>query len=245
MKNIYSRILSSKKKGKKLFAVLIDPDKFNPEVIGECNRSKVDFIFIGGSGLKKEKFHSCVSLIKKFSKIPLVIFPGGREQISEKANAILLLSLISGRNPDYLIGEHIRASRQLKKSNLEIIPTGYVLINGGKQASTQKVSKTSPIKYSDTELATSTAIAGELLGMKLIYLEAGSGAKKPLSKVMIQSVRKNISVPLIAGGGIDSAEKAKAVCKAGADLIVVGNAIEKDSTLVKKISYELTRINTN
>ena len=165
-------------------------------------------------------------------------------QISEKADAILLLSLISGRNPDYLIGEHIRASRQLKKSKLEIIPTGYVLINGGKKVSAHKISKTSPIKYSNNELATSTAIAGELLGMKLIYLEAGSGAKKPLSKVMIQNVKKNISVPLIAGGGIDSAEKAKAVCNAGADVIVVGNAIEKDVTLVKKISHELARINT-
>lgn len=244
MKNIYSHILNSKKKGKKLFAVLIDPDKFNPNVIDECNKSKVDLIFIGGSGLKKERFHKCINAITKLTRVPLVIFPGGREQISEKADAILLLSLISGRNPDYLIGEHIRASRQLKKSKLEIIPTGYVLINGGTKVSTHKVSKSSPIKYSDTELAASTAIAGELLGMKLIYLEAGSGAKKPLSKGMIQSVRKNISLPLIAGGGIDSAEKAKATCKAGADVIVVGNAIEKDSTLVKKISCELVRINS-
>ena len=237
MKNrIYKSILNSRKKGDKLFSVLIDPDKFNPKVIDECNKSKVDFIFIGGSGLKKEKFHKCINAIHTLTRIPLVIFPGGQEQISEKANAILLLSLISGRNPDYLIGEHIRASRQLKKSKLEIIPTGYVLINGGKIVSTHKVSRTFPIKYSDTELATSTAIAGELLGMKLIYLESGSGAKKPLNKSMIQRVRENISVPLIAGGGIDSPEKAKAVCSAGADLIVVGNAIEKDITLVKKIA---------
>jgi len=245
MKNIYRHILNSKKKGKKLFAVLVDPDKFNPEVIREANKSKVDFIFMGGSGLKKEKFHTCINTVSKLTKIPLVIFPGGREQISEKADAILLLSLISGRNPDYLIGEHIRASRQLQKSKLEIIPTGYVLIHGGKKVSTHKVSKTSPIKHFDIELAASTAIAGELLGMKLIYLEAGSGAKKPLSKVMIQRVKKNISVPLIAGGGIDSAEKAKAICNAGADVVVVGNAIEKDITLVKKIKHELTRIAAN
>jgi putative glycerol-1-phosphate prenyltransferase len=238
-KKIYRYIVERKKRGKKLFAVLIDPDKFNPKVISECNKSKVDFIFIGGSGLKKKKFHSCVNAIKKLTKIPLVIFPGGREQISEKADAILLLSLISGRNPDYLIGEHIRASRQLKKSKLEIVPTGYVLINGGRKATTQKISKTSPIKYSDTGLAASTAIAGELLGMKLIYLEAGSGAKKILSKTMIKSVKKNITIPLIAGGGIDSAQKAKILCKAGADMIVAGNAIEKDSTLVRQISQAI------
>jgi putative glycerol-1-phosphate prenyltransferase len=238
-KSIYDKIIKARTAKKKLFAVLVDPDKFNPKVIDECNKSKVDFIFIGGSGLRKEKFHKCVNAISRLTKIPLVIFPGGREQISEKADAILLLSLISGRNPDYLIGEHIRASRQLKKSKLEIIPTGYVLINGGTKAATHKVSKTSPIKYSNTELATSTAIAGELLGMKLIYLEAGSGAKHPLSTEMIKSVKKNISIPLIAGGGIDSPEKANALCKAGADMIVVGNAIEKDSTLVKQIAQAI------
>ncbi len=244
MKNIYRHILTSKKKGKKLFAVLIDTDKFNPKVIDEANKSKVDFIFIGGSELKNGSFHRCVNTIRKNTKIPIVIFPGSREQISEKADAILLLSLISGRNPDYLIGEHIRASRQLKKSKLEIIPTGYILIGGGKKITTQKITRTSPIKTSDVNLAVSISIAGELLGMKMIYLEAGSGAKKTLSDAMIRSVKKNISVPVIAGGGIDSTEKAKKLCKAGADMIVVGNGIEKDITLVKKISHQLTRINT-
>lgn len=236
MKSIYDHIVASKKQNRRLFAVLIDPDKFNPEVIREANRAKVDLLFIGGSGLRKEKFHRCMNAVKKMTKIPLVIFPGGSDQISEKADAILLLSLISGRNPDYLIGEHIRAARQLKRSRLEIIPTGYVLINGGKKATTYKVSRTSPIKHSDTELAVTTSIAGELLGMKLIYLEAGSGAKKPLSNEMIRNVKKNISIPLIAGGGVDSPEKAKALFRAGADVIVVGNAIEKDRTLVKQIA---------
>ena len=245
MKNIYLHIINFKKKRKKLFAVLIDPDKFNPKIIVECNKSKVDFIFIGGSGLIKEKFHKCVNEISKLSKIPLVIFPGGKEQISEKADAILLLSLISGRNPDYLIGEHIRAAKKLKHSKLEIIPTGYILINGGKKVSTHKVSRTSPIRRSDVELAVSTAIAGELLGMKLIYLEAGSGAKNTLNTKMVRIVKKNIACPLIVGGGIDSAKKAEELCRAGADVIVVGNAIEKDCTLVKKISHELARINTN
>ena len=236
MKNIYRHILTSRKKERKLFAVLVDPDKFNPEVIREANKSKVNFIFIGGSGLKRGKFHTCINAINKLTRIPLVIFPGGREQISEKADAILLLSLISGRNPDYLIGEHIRAAQQLKKSKLEIIPTGYILIGSGKKISTQSVTRTTPIKRSDKHLASSTAIAGELLGMKLIYLEAGRGTKNPLNSSTIKNVRKNITIPIIAGGGIDSSEKAKAVCKAGADVIVVGNAIEKDITLVKKIA---------
>ena len=234
--HIYRHILSARSKKKKLFAVLIDPDKFDPRIILETNKAKADLLLIGGSGLKKEKFHRCVKIVKKLTKIPVVIFPGGREQVSEKADAILLLSLISGRNPDYLIGEHIRAAGRLKRSGLEIIPTGYILIGGGKRISTQSVTRTSPIKTTDKKLAISTAIAGELMGMKMIYLEAGSGAKAPLSAALVRSIRKNVSVPILAGGGIDSPEKAIGLCKAGADVIVVGNAIEKDSTLVSEIS---------
>lgn len=234
--NIYQSIISSKKKGKKLFAVLVDPDKFSSEVIREAHNAKVDFIFIGGSKIQKGNFHHCVSALRKLAKIPLVIFPGSRDQISEKADAFLLLSLISGRNPDYLIGEHIKAARQLKKSGLEIIPTGYILIGGGKNISTQAVTRTSPIRSAHTELAVSTSIAGELLGMKMIYLEAGSGTKKPLHSSLVKEVRKNISAPLIAGGGIDSAEKASQLCRCGADMIVVGNAIEKDITLIQKLA---------
>lgn len=237
MKNsVYNHILKSKEQNKKLFAVLIDPDKFNQNVITECNKSKVDFIFIGGSGLQKGKFHKCLDKIKQLTEIPLVIFPGGREQISEKADAILLLSLISGRNPDYLIGEHVRASKRLKKSKLEIISTGYILIDGDIRTSTQNISRTFPIKRSNIPLITATALAGELLGMKLIYLEAGSGAKKALPPPIINAVKKNISLPLIAGGGVNSPEKAKALCKAGADVIVVGNAIEKNIALVSQIA---------
>jgi phosphoglycerol geranylgeranyltransferase len=233
---IYQSILRSKKKGKKLFSVLIDPDKYFTDVIREADNAKVDFIFIGGSKLMNGSFHRCVTSIRKRTKTPLVIFPGSREQISEKADAILLLSLISGRNPDYLIGEHISAARQLKKSKLEIIPTGYILIGGGKKIATQAITRTSPIKKADKRLATSTAIAGELLGMKIIYLEAGSGAKTPLNLHVVKEVRKNISTPIIVGGGIDSPEKGIALFRAGADMIVIGNAIEKDSTLMGKIA---------
>ncbi len=235
--NIYKSIVNSKKKGKKLFSVLVDPDKFSLEVIKEADKAKVDFIFVGGSKVKRGDLGRCINIICKLTNIPLVIFPGNlTEQISEKADAILLLSLISGRNPDYIIGQHVRMAQRLKRSKLEIIPTGYILIGGGKKISTQTVTRTSPIKSSDTELAVSTAVAGELLGMKMIYLEAGSGSKTPLPSSLVKNVRKNIFSPLIAGGGIDSAEKAMALCKAGADMIVVGNAIEKNSKLVPKIS---------
>ena len=236
MKSVFQSILNSKKKGKKLFSVLVDPDKFSAEVIREADKAKVDLIFIGGSKVKNGGFHRCVASIRRLTNIPLVIFPGSRDQVSEKADAILLLSLISGRNPDYLIGEHIQAARQLKRSKLEIIPTGYILIGGGKKISTQAVTRTSPIKSSNKELAVSTAIAGELLGMKMIYLEAGSGSKTPLSSSLVREVRKNIACPVIAGGGIDSPAKALALCKAGADMIVVGNAIEKNVNLVSQIS---------
>lgn len=242
MNRVYNSIFRNRQKGKKLFSVLVDPDKFSPDVIREAHRTNVDFIFIGGSKLKKGNFHRCVTAIKKLTDIPLVIFPGSREQISEKADAFLLLSLISGRNPDYLIGEHIKAARQLKRSKLEIIPTGYILIGGGKNISTQAVTRTSPIKSSDKQQAVSTAIAGELLGMRLIYLEAGSGTKKPLSAEVVREVRKNIAVPLIAGGGIDSPAKAAALCRAGADMIVVGNAIERDKALLRTIAAAIHQL---
>ncbi|HET7819494.1 MAG TPA: geranylgeranylglyceryl/heptaprenylglyceryl phosphate synthase, partial [Bacteroidia bacterium] len=236
MKRLYEHILKQKQNKKKLFAVLIDPDKFNPAVVEEANISKVDFLFVGGSKLKKNEFQKCISRIKQLTKGPLIIFPGNHEQISEKADALLLLSLLSGRNPDYLIGEHIKAAHQLKKSKLEILPTGYLLIGGGKNISTQKITNTKPIPYSDVKLAVSTAIAAELLGMKLIYLEAGSGTKKGVSREMIRAIRNNVSLPVIVGGGIDGPEKAESAWNAGADLIVVGNAIEKDSSLIKQIS---------
>jgi len=236
-KGVYQSILNSKKRGKKLFSVLVDPDKFSAEVIRQADKAKVDFIFIGGSKIKKGNFALSINAIRKLTNIPLVIFPGSiPEQVSGKADAILLPSLISGRNSDYLIGQHVRAAQLLKKSKLEIIATGYILIGGGKKISTQKITRTLPIKSSDTGLIISTAIAGELLGMKMTYLEGGSGTKTPLNPSLVKNVRKNISSPIIVGGGIDSPEKAILLCRSGADMIVVGNAIEKDVTLVSEIA---------
>lgn len=236
-KQIYSSILTKKNKQKKLFAVLIDPDKFeNTEVLKLAEASKVDLLLVGGSLLTNGSFERCVETIKKNTKIPLLIFPGNNLQISKKADGILLLSLISGRNPDMLIGKHVVAAPVLNSSGLEIIPTGYMLIESGRQTTALYMSNTAPIPGDKADIAMCTAMAGEMLGLKLIYMDAGSGAKNCVSQEMIKKVSQHIKIPLIVGGGINNAEKAKKACKAGADIIVVGNAIEKNKSILKKIA---------
>ncbi|MFN5181860.1 MAG: geranylgeranylglyceryl/heptaprenylglyceryl phosphate synthase [Bacteroidota bacterium] len=219
-------------KGKKQLAVLIDPDKFNPEVVANAEKTKVDFIFIGGSTVKKSDFYKAAGYIKKNSKIPLVIFPGDEHQISKKADALLLLSLVSGRNSDYLIGKHVSVAKQLKQSKIEIIPTAYILLDGGKKSTVSKVTKTIPIEPKNKNLIISTSIASELLGLKLIYLEAGSGAKISISGEVLRSVKNHINLPIICGGGIDSKDKIEYCWLNGADLVVVGNALEKKPELL-------------
>jgi len=220
---------------------LLDPDKLKRDALAKtvalANKSEVDFIFVGGSLLVSQEFENTIIEIKKRTKIPVVIFPGSPLQISNQANAILFLSLISGRNADLLIGQQIVAAPYLKASSLEILPTGYMLIDSGKPTTAQYISNTLPIPADKPDIAACTALAGEMLGLKLIYLDGGSGAKNPVSAEMIRKVRQTISVPLIVGGGIKTPENAYAACKAGADIIVVGNAAEKDFSLIKKISY--------
>lgn len=232
--------MQSRQKGNKLFAVLIDPDKMRinklEKIIELCNLAKIDFIFIGGSLLTNNIFDKCIYTIKKNSTIPVVIFPGSLIQINDKADAILFLSLISGRNAEMLIGKHVMAAPLLKKSNIEVIPTGYMLIESGKLTSVTYMSNTQPIPHDKDNIATSTAMAGEMLGLKTIFMDAGSGAFNPISHKMINSVSKVINVPLIVGGGINTPEKAYDNCMAGADVIVVGNAIESDTTLINEIS---------
>src|ERR1035437_9923706 len=233
---IFSSIFKSKAQKKKQFAVLVDPDKFETsKVVDIAETAGVDFIFVGGSILSNGNLEQCINVIKKQTKIPVIIFPGNNLQISKNANGILLLSLISGRNPELLIGKQVIAAPVLKSSNLEILPTGYMLIDGGRQTAVSYMSNTNPIPYDKDDIAMCTAMAGEMLGLKLIYMDAGSGALNTISKKMIKKVSSNISIPLIIGGGIDTAKKAILACKAGADIIVVGNAIEKDSSLIKKI----------
>jgi len=236
-KQLYSRIVKSKSKGKKQFAVLIDPDKFeSTEILKLAEAANVDLIMVGGSILTNGNFENCVARIKKQTKIPVLIFPGNNLQISREADGILLLSLISGRNPDMLIGKHVIAAPVLRSSGLEILPTGYMLIESGKQTAALYMSNTAPIPADKSDIAMCTAMAGEMLGLKMIYMDAGSGALHCVPEEMIEQVNKNIGIPLVVGGGINTPQKALRACKAGADIIVVGNAIEKNKSLLKKIA---------
>ena len=238
--NIYNYILENKKKGKKLFSILVDPDKQNENallnVIGKATAAKADFFFVGGSLLTHDSLNSCLATLKKNSDIPVILFPGNAMQVNDKADGILFLSLISGRNAEMLIGKQVITAPILKQSSLEILPTGYMLIDSGKPTTVSYMSNTTPIPAEKDTVATCTAIAGEMLGLKLIFLDGGSGAKTPISETMITAVSKSVNCPIIIGGGISSGAKAIANCKAGADIIVVGNAIEKDINLISEIS---------
>jgi putative glycerol-1-phosphate prenyltransferase len=235
--SLYQYIQNS---GNKLYALLVDPDKYSPGhlklVIEDADRAGVDLFFLGGSLITKNQLEEFATVIKDNTDKPLILFPGSVLQITDKADAILMLSLISGRNPELLIGQHVIAAPYLKESNLEIIPTGYMLIENGSVTTAQYISNTAPIPREKDDIAACTAMAGEMLGLKLIYLDAGSGAAHPVTETMIHSVKEKIAVPLIVGGGIKTAEQALKACRAGADLIVTGNAIEKDPKLINYIS---------
>ena len=226
--SVYNRLSDT---SKKKFVVLIDPDKPTNEQIVEIVKKSVkvgvDFFFVGGSLLTTDSLDNCIKLIKKHCDIPVLIFPGNSLQISKWCDGFLLLSLISGRNAEMLIGRHVISAPYLKLYGNEIIPTGYMLIDGGKQTSVSYMSNTTPIPHDKDDIAMCTALAGEMLGLKIIYLDAGSGAIEPVSPEMINKVKQTIEIPLIVGGGINTPEKAANAAKAGADIIVVGNALEK------------------
>lgn len=237
---IYSRIINHKKQGKKQVAVLIDPDKqeektFFP-LIEEALFCGVDYFFVGGSLMVSDKLDSCIASIKELCSVPVILFPGSPMQVSRFADAILFISLISGRNAEALIGQHVIAAPYIRRANLEILPTGYMLVDAGKPTTVSYMSNSFPIPADKPEIAVCTAMAGEMLGLKLIYMDAGSGAACPVNEKMLAEVSRNISVPLIAGGGIRSGEQAYAAYSSGADLLVVGNAIEKKTSLIKEIS---------
>lgn len=233
MKNIYQNILATKQENKKLLAILIDPDKTKVSDIEKLsqkiNESRATHIFIGGSIVEQICIDSLIIEIKKKCHLPILIFPGHPSQISNEADGILFLSLLSGRNPDYLIEHHINSVDILTHSTLEIISTGYILIDGGNETAVQRVSQTLPIENTNLNLAYKTAKAGEYLGKKLIYLEAGSGANNHVSLEMVSFVSRNISIPLIVGGGIRNLSKIEEIFNAGADLVVIGTAFENDS----------------
>ena len=233
IKSILSSIKNSSEKGEKLLAILVDPDKTSlgeiPAISNRIEKLKANFIFVGGSTVESGLTHVFVEKLKENTQIPVVLFPGDYSQVTNKADALLFLSLLSGRNPEYLIEQQIKAVPFLKNSTLEIIPTGYILIDGGTNSSVLRVSKTIPIPQNNINLAVATAVAGMYKGKQLIYLEAGSGAKKPVSSELISEVKKNISIPLIVGGGIRSKEQLKNAYDNGADLVVIGTAFENNT----------------
>ncbi len=231
--------------GSKKIAVLIDPDKTSSledikELGGKINILKPSFIFVGGSTVGIEDFDTCIKNLKKVTQIPLVIFPGSYTQIHNQADGILFLSLISGRNPDYLIGHQVESAHQLKKMDIEILSTGYILIDGGKNSSVSYVSQTRPIPFDQENIAIKTAVAGETIGMKTIFMDAGSGAPTPINSSMIKAVKQNIDIPLIIGGGIKNIEEVELAFDAGADVVVIGNKIEEDTNFL----LDLVNINT-
>lgn len=238
--DIYADLQESKKAGKKKFVVLIDPDKVSirklEETLVNSIDADVDYFFIGGSLIVNDQLDGVLNSIKTKCAIPIILFPGNSFQLSYKADALLFLSLISGRNAELLIGKHVITAPFLKISPLEIISTGYMLIDGGVQTTVSYMSNTTPIPSNKKDIAMCTAMAGEMLGLKLMYLDAGSGATHHVPLDMVSAVHGAVNVPLIVGGGIRNPEQAQNIIQAGADIIVVGNAIEKNPELIKEIS---------
>lgn len=237
---IYNQLTERKRIGRKAFTVLIDPDKVDASAIDKLVslsvEAGVDYFFVGGSLVISNHLDYCIQLIKASCSIPVILFPGAPSQVSKYADALLYLSLISGRNPELLIGQHVISAPFVRQSGLEIIPTGYMVIDGGAPTTVSYISNASPIPSDKNEIAMCTAMAGEMLGMKVIFMDSGSGAKRPVNETMIEKVALHIEAPIIVGGGITDPEKAYRNCKAGADIIVVGNAIEKDASLIKEMS---------
>ncbi|WP_339623059.1 geranylgeranylglyceryl/heptaprenylglyceryl phosphate synthase [uncultured Winogradskyella sp.] len=239
MTKIYQNIITAITNAEKLLAVLIDPDKMKVELvsnfISKVNQSIATHIFVGGSEVNEGMTETLVVEIKKFTDLPVVLFPGDIIQITDRADGLLFLSLISGRNPDYLIGKHVEAVSRLRAIDLEVMPTGYLLIENEKVTAVQRVSETLPIKRNNIQTIIDTAKAGELLGMKLMYLEAGSGATHAIETEIISKVKKELSIPLIVGGGIKSKQQIENGYKAGADLIVIGTAFEQDESFFEHL----------
>ncbi len=237
---VYQTIANYQKQGRKALAVLIDPDKIDD--VASCRRlvqmgstHRVDFFLVGGSLITRDNFGEVVRLVKQETDRPVILFPGSNLHIDPAADAILFLSLISGRNPEMLIGQHVVAAPVLKRSNLEVIPTGYILIDAGNTTTVSYMSNTIPIPSDKPSVAACTAMAGEMLGLRMIYLEAGSGAGQPVDPKTIRLVRKSVDVPLIVGGGINNRYKAQRALEAGADVLVVGNGIEDNPDLLAEL----------
>jgi len=235
MGNIYQNIIKSKKR---VVALLLDPDKETKydikHVLELANKSSVSLVLVGGS-LVNSNIDEFVKTVKSNTSLPVLLFPGSALQFTSNADGILLLSLISGRNPEFLIGNHVQVSYKLKQSGIEVIPTGYILIESGGTTSVQYMSNTLPIPSTKPEIAAATALAGEQLGLKAIYLEAGSGAKNPVPADLIRMVKSEISIPIIVGGGLHTPDQVELAFASGANIVVIGNGVEKNPELISKI----------
>ncbi len=239
--SILKQLVELRASGKKAIAVLIDPDKVQDasqlrQLIDLAIENCVDYFFVGGSLVTTVNLGDVIRQVRSRASIPVVLFPGNAIQIDPQADAILFLSLISGRNPELLIGQHVVAAPIIRNTSLEVLPTGYLLIGSGRTTSVAYVSNTIPIPDDKYSLAACTAMAGEMLGLRLMYLDAGSGAENEISGRMISAVHKAVSVPLIVGGGINTSLKAQQALEAGADVIVIGNALEKDPHVLTSIA---------
>jgi putative glycerol-1-phosphate prenyltransferase len=239
MSKFIEQLTELKRQNKKALAVLIDPDQPLKAVVTIaqlCQKYHVDFIFVGGSLVTSGILSEAISAIQSNCSIPSYIFPGNEFMIDEQADGILFLSLLSGRNPEYLIGKHVVAAPQLAASNLDVVPTAYLLIDGGRETSVSYISNTKPIPANKPDIAMATALAGKLMGMRCIYMDAGSGAENPISETMANRVCTTVKLPVIIGGGIRSAQTALNLYRAGADVLVIGNGVEDSNSLIETIS---------
>ncbi len=247
---ILNQIINLRQTNKKAVGILLDPDKIESEqglakLINISIENKVDYFLVGGSLITTNNTGNIISQIKESCNIPVLLFPGHHMHLDMSADGILFLSLISGRNAELLIGQHIVAAPIIKRSKIEVMPTGYMLIGSGNDTTVSYLSNTMPIPSSKADVAACTALAGEMLGLQLIYLEAGSGAKEPVPEKMIKMVKKSVNIPIIVGGGINSVSKARAVLQAGADMIIIGNGVEKNPNLIIEVSEQIAKLNTS
>lgn len=238
--NIYKNLCALKAEGKTAFAVLVDPDKMSASQMGHmaqlCTEAGVDYLLVGGSLLMAHHLDDCIRNFKSETDIPVLLFPGSPAQVTPFADGLLYLSLISGRNPELLIGQHVVSAPAVKASGLEVLSTGYMVIDGGQPTTVSYMSGSLPIPADKPDIALCTAWAGEMQGKHIIYMDAGSGARMPVSEEMIRKVSSNIELPLFIGGGLRTPERVAASCRAGANVVVVGNAIEKDPALIKELA---------
>ncbi|QMU31016.1 geranylgeranylglyceryl/heptaprenylglyceryl phosphate synthase [Adhaeribacter radiodurans] len=245
---IYEQIILKKQQRQRLFAVLLDPDNLTTaaceQLIELSHTYSIDYFLVGGSLITTQNQAPLISLLKQQSQIPVILFPSSSLHIDLQADGILLLSLISGRNPDFLIGQHVIAAPLLKASKLQILPTGYILVDSGQPTTASYMSGSMPLPRDKPNIAASTALAGELLGLHLMFLDAGSGAKNPVPAALIQAVQQAVEVPLIVGGGLNTAQKVVAALEAGADMIVIGNEIEKNPDFISTVAVAVNQFNS-